>query len=109
MGRSVIVKWLATNMRSLVGTYGMTKKELVENMRSEEKYRPDSFRDGDKVMILKQLSGAKGYSKIIIYGKHWMLPKADDNDFEKELDREQDAYYRKDDRQVGLRCLSSVD
>jgi len=91
MGHSTTVKWLANNLRSEIGTYGDTKAELIANMKSEEAYHPGKFRPGDRVMIVKQLGS--GFSKIIIYGKSWTMPKREDQDFEKLLDEEQDKYF----------------
>ena len=90
MGHSIIIKWLAMNQITGRGMFGDTKRELVTAMS----YFPEQFRLGDRVMIMRQSPNIHGYSKIIIYGQPWTMPKRDDNEFEELLEKDKKKYFR---------------
>ena len=91
MGHSRMIKWIAQNQDSGIGVFGDTKAELVTAMSC---YCPDRFEAGDKVMIMRQSPSITNYSKIIVYGKPWMMPKREDNEFEELLEKDRKDYFR---------------
>jgi len=91
MGHTRMIKWIAQNQDSGIGIFGDTKAELVTAMSC---HCLDGFKTGNRVMIMRQSPNITSYSKIIVYGKPWTMPKCEDNEFEELLEKDRKEYFR---------------
>jgi len=83
-----MIKWIAQNQDSGIGVFGDTKGDLLFAMSQY------LFGRGDRVMIMRQSPNITSYSKIIIYGKPWTMPKREDNEFEELLEKSREEYFQ---------------